>query len=553
MHKKWQLVTAATHFHSRATESNRKTMTDADQTLVELPLLAEYIRGDEISLQIDAVTKIRKLLSLESSPPIQDVLALNIMDRLIHFLSSESAELQREAALVVTGIAGGTTDQTRAVVDAGAVPHLVALLRSPHDNVREQAIWALGNIAGDSPQCRDHVLSHGAMLLLDCFGDLSHESVVRNATHALSNFCRGKPQPAFDVVKPALGALGSLINGNDPDVLADACWALSYLSDGPNDRIQAVLDAGVLPRLVQLLDHKAIVVQTAALRCIGNIVTGDDQQTQKVIDLNALAYLAKLVESSKRSICRATCWAISNITAGTPAQIQAVIDSGVVPKLVSMLDTAPLAIKKEVCWALTNAAHGGTPTQIDYLVLCQVIRPLVDMMDVPNVNVDTVALEGLDNILRVCSASAVEALSAGILAKLDDKLFADTAVAPRVIERCASVDAGSVLESGVLSKLASLPHAYLTLETKQSIARTVFLCYSSATPEQLDDLANANIFNQMYVIRDRAATICMAMQDLELPALITLELLDAAFPNDIPMHKKWQLVTAIKHFHQRSV
>ncbi len=44
----------------------------------------------------------------------------------------------------------------------------------------------------------------------------------------------------------------------------------------------------------------------------------------------------------------------------------------------------------------------------------------------------------------------------------------------------------------------------------------------------------------------------MAMQDLELPALITLELLDAAFPNDIPMHKKWQLVTAIKHFHQRS-
>jgi hypothetical protein len=56
----------------------------------------------------------------------------------------------------------------------------------------------------------------------------------------------------------------------------------------------------------------------------------------------------------------------------------------------------------------------------------------------------------------------------------------------------------------------------------------------------------------MYVIRDRAATICIAMQDLELPALIALELLDAAFPNDIPMHKKWQLVTAAKHFHSPS-
>jgi hypothetical protein len=325
-----------------------------------------------------------------------------------------------------------------------------------------------------------------------------------------------------------------------------------------------VLDTGVLPRLVQLLDHKEITVQTPALRCIGCIVAGDEPHTQKVVDSNALVHLAKLLESSKRVIRKGACWAISNITAGTQAQLQAVIDSGVVPTLASMLRTAPLEIKQEVCWVLSNAVTNGTPAQIDYVVQCEVIRPLVDMLAVPDVKVVTIALEGLDNILRVCSASAVaQALSAGILAKLDDALFAKIAVArrkvgklfantARVIERCASVDANSVLECGVMSKVASLPHADLTLGTKKSIARTVFLCYNSATPEQLDDLADTGIFNQMYVIRDRAATICMAMQDLELPALITLEVLDAAFPNDIPMHKKWQLVTAIKHFHHRS-
>ena len=47
--------------------------------------------------------------------------------------------------------------------------------------------------------------------------------------------------------------LQRLIFLNDEEVLTDACWALSYLSDGPNDKIQAVIEAGVCPRLIQLL------------------------------------------------------------------------------------------------------------------------------------------------------------------------------------------------------------------------------------------------------------------------------------------------------------
>jgi hypothetical protein len=54
-------------------------------------------------------------------------------------------------------------------------------------------------------------------------------------------------------VKPALPALQRLVFSDDEEVLTDACWALSYLSDGTNDKIQAVIDAGVCGRLVQLL------------------------------------------------------------------------------------------------------------------------------------------------------------------------------------------------------------------------------------------------------------------------------------------------------------
>lgn len=44
-----------------------------------------------------------------------------------------------------------------------------------------------------------------------------------------------------------------LIYSMDDEVLIDACWAISYLSDGTNDKIQAVIEAGVVRRLVELL------------------------------------------------------------------------------------------------------------------------------------------------------------------------------------------------------------------------------------------------------------------------------------------------------------
>uniref|UniRef100_A0A915IFY5 Uncharacterized protein n=1 Tax=Romanomermis culicivorax TaxID=13658 RepID=A0A915IFY5_ROMCU len=63
-----------------------------------------------------------------------------------------------------------------------------------------------------------------------------------------------------------------------------------------------VIDSGVVPFLVPLLGHSEVKVQTAALRAVGNIVTGSDEQTQVVLNCNALSYLPLLLQHPKEKI-----------------------------------------------------------------------------------------------------------------------------------------------------------------------------------------------------------------------------------------------------------
>jgi len=69
------------------------------------------------------------------------------------------------------------------------------------------------------------------------------------------------------------------MNEENADTVLDITWAFSYLSDGGNERIPAILETGIAPKLFMLLRNPKIGIVIPAMRTIGNLITGTDEHT----------------------------------------------------------------------------------------------------------------------------------------------------------------------------------------------------------------------------------------------------------------------------------
>jgi hypothetical protein len=199
---------------------------------------------------------------------------------------------------------------------------------------------------------------------------------------------------------------------------------LSYLTDGGNEQIQMVIDSGVVPRLIPLLSHKEVKVQTAALRAVGNIVTGTDEQTQTVLNCDALSHFPNLLTHPKEKICKEAVWFLSNITAGNQSQVQAVIDAELLPLIIRNLAKVRITVlckqnvhfniiyihsfqqgefqtQKEAAWAISNLTISGNREQVARLIQEGVIGPFCDLLSCKDTQVVQVVLDGIHNMLKL--------------------------------------------------------------------------------------------------------------------------------------------------------
>lgn len=338
-----------------------------------------------------AVSSLRKLLSVQADPPIQQVIDAGFLPQLLGWMQrSDLPVFQYEACWALTNIASGSHEHAEALVLRGVLPLIYMLLESADVNVREQAAWLTANITRDSAKVREAVLqTAGLSRLLTVLNESPRPSLAKVTITAVANLCRGKPAPEYAVSRPALPYLAAvLLRLDDNETLKDCLWAISSMCEGEESRIEDLLDTGVVPRLIVLARSEQTKVQHPALRCIGNVVAGSAPQTEKVIGAGLIEVLEVLVKSPRLTIRKEAAWITSNLSAGSIPQLQRLLQSSLFPSLLSLLPSDSPTIQSEVFYALLNLALSDTREAPLFLLQqgsVQVVKQVLESNTCPKV------------------------------------------------------------------------------------------------------------------------------------------------------------------------
>jgi hypothetical protein len=381
-----------------------------------IPLESEWKHNFDKISSIDPAEQIlgtqffRKCITVERNPPIDRFINLGLIPLFVNFLKDDNNQvLQFEVCWLFTNISNGNSDQCESIVNSGALPILIQLLRSTSVAISKQAAWALTNVGAASVDNRDKLLHLNALNEIVEVGkefNLNSEiSLVRIFSFATRMLCGSYPQPILNVVI-AIPLLFQWIHMyDDPKTLSNICNSCVSICNYDNDRVKCIIDSGIVSKMVQLMAHVDDSIVAPALHTIGNLAAGSDADTQVIVDLHAVPELLRLLDHNNSKIRKKSAWVLSNISGGSQSQLQSVIDAKVFPKIISILDNNNIDAKLiiEILWIIKNAFLQSIVEQRIYLLKEKgLVGNLIKYLSLIQDNkITTTILETLKHILEI--------------------------------------------------------------------------------------------------------------------------------------------------------
>ncbi|KAJ7355612.1 armadillo-type protein [Mycena albidolilacea] len=250
--------------------------------------IAQMLGSPDRQAQICSCRLLGNLAWFKSTAPA--ILELKLCEQLVFLLDDNHSGVIREATAALTHLSRWV-DGAKSVVDAKALDHVLALLKSPESYIQRLACELAGNLALHESTAPAVLKLNPFVRLVSSLGD--EDYVVCQATYALSQIARWADGAKDLVDAKVLDHVLRLLESPNPDTQKWACKLIGNLASHKSTA-RAILKLNLSMQLVSLLGDEDLFSQAAyALSQIADWVDG----AKAVVDAGVLNHVLRLLES----------------------------------------------------------------------------------------------------------------------------------------------------------------------------------------------------------------------------------------------------------------
>jgi len=190
---------------------------------------------------------------------------------------------KKETAAQALAALGASVDNQAAIVEAGALPLLVDLLKNCREGAREQAVRALWQLSRHNAENKDQIARAGAIEPLVHLLLQDRTPLRALACGLLGSLAMNNPENKLGIAKAgALPTIVSLLDSPLPSHVDQATRALWYLTANSPENKVAVADIGAIPKLIAVVQHGSSEVRKQAVGVLGSLSVNNYQNQAAV-------------------------------------------------------------------------------------------------------------------------------------------------------------------------------------------------------------------------------------------------------------------------------